>query len=219
MDYLSLFVCCVCAVSVSELLVTPNNLKTVLHPPADRIIKYRFYKTVQQRFHFRFCWFRNGTIYDTSGGYAATAATSFALVQDWKVPLAESLIVSPDDLCDSSSACGPTEAFDCTDVRRMLEMSDSSDVDNNRRLTNIDITCSETDCSNISVQLLKEACERDIALTNDTLWACEPSKVNPIIVVPGSNDFVPHPSDAATGQSGGGTYSGFSSFLKSFSCL
>jgi hypothetical protein len=42
---------------------------------------------------------------------------------------------------------------------------------------------------------------------------------NPIIVVPGSNDFVPHPSDAATGQSGGGTYSGFSSFLKSFSCL
>jgi hypothetical protein len=158
--------------------------------------------------------FRNGTIYDTSVGYAATAATSFALVQDWKVPLAESLMVSPDDTCDSSSACGPTEAFDCNDVRRMLEMRDSSDVDNNRRLTNIDITCSETDCSNISVQLLKEACEQDIALTNDTSWACEPSKVNPIIVEPGPNDFVLHPSDAATGQSGGGTYSGFSSFFE-----
>ena len=35
MDYLSLFVCCVCAMSVSELLVTPNNLKSVLHPPAE----------------------------------------------------------------------------------------------------------------------------------------------------------------------------------------
>jgi hypothetical protein len=35
MDYLSLFVCYVCAVSVSELLVTPNNLKSVLHPPAE----------------------------------------------------------------------------------------------------------------------------------------------------------------------------------------
>jgi hypothetical protein len=66
----------------------------------------------------------------------------------------------------------PTEAFDCTDVRRMLEMSDSSDADNNRRLTNIDITCSETDCSNISVQLLKEACERDIAFTNDESYYC-----------------------------------------------
>ena len=51
-------------------------------------------------------------------------------------------------------------------------MSDSSDVDNNRRLTNIDITCSETDCSNISVQLLKEACERDIAFTNDESYYC-----------------------------------------------
>jgi hypothetical protein len=96
----------------------------------------------------------------------------------------------------------------------MLEMSDSSDVDNNRRLTNIDTDCSETDCSNISVPLLKEACEQDIALTNDTSWACEPSKVNPIIVEPGPNDFVLHPSDAATGQSGGGTYSGFSSFFE-----
>jgi len=52
MDYLSLFVCCVCAMSVSELLVTPNNLKSVLHPPADRIIKNtgstkRFNKTNQ----------------------------------------------------------------------------------------------------------------------------------------------------------------------------
>jgi hypothetical protein len=39
MDYLSLFVCYVCAVSVSELLVTPNNLKSVLPPSSGRIIK------------------------------------------------------------------------------------------------------------------------------------------------------------------------------------
>jgi hypothetical protein len=40
MDYLSLFVCCcMCAMSVSELLVTPNNLKSVLHLPADRNYK------------------------------------------------------------------------------------------------------------------------------------------------------------------------------------
>ena len=149
--------------------------------------------------------FRNGTIFDTTGGFSVTAATSIALAQDWKVLLAESLMASPDDTCDPRSTCGPTEAFECTAVRRMLEMSDSSDVDNNRRLTNIDITCSETDCSNISVQLLKEACERDIAFTNDTSWACEPSKVNPIIVEPGPNDFVPHSSDETTGQTGGGT--------------
>jgi hypothetical protein len=35
MDYLSLFVSCVCAMSVSELLVTPNNLKSVLRTPAE----------------------------------------------------------------------------------------------------------------------------------------------------------------------------------------
>jgi hypothetical protein len=55
MDYLSLFVCCVCAASVSELLLTPNNLKSVLRFPAElskilvlqngstKQIKYLFY--------------------------------------------------------------------------------------------------------------------------------------------------------------------------------
>jgi hypothetical protein len=37
MDYLSLVVCCVCAVSVSELLVTPNNLKFTVCTTFSRI--------------------------------------------------------------------------------------------------------------------------------------------------------------------------------------
>jgi len=41
--------------------------------------------------------FRNGTIFDTTGGFSVTAATSIALAQDWKVLLAESLMYSPDN--------------------------------------------------------------------------------------------------------------------------
>ena len=41
--------------------------------------------------------FRNGTIFDTTGGFSVTAATSIALAHDWKVLLAESLMYSPDN--------------------------------------------------------------------------------------------------------------------------
>lgn len=53
-------------------------------------------------------------------------------------------------------------------------------------------------------QLVKEACEQNVALTGDSSWACKPSKVYPIIEVPGPNDFIPHPIDETTGQGRGG---------------
>lgn len=52
-------------------------------------------------------------------------------------------------------------------------------------------------------QLVKEACEQNVALTGDSSWACKPSKVYPIIEVPGPNDFIPHPIDETTGQGRG----------------
>ena len=58
MDYLLLFVCCVCAMSVSELLVklrTISNRSSVLRPAKPNYQKYQFYKTVQQnklKFYF-----------------------------------------------------------------------------------------------------------------------------------------------------------------------
>lgn len=144
--------------------------------------------------------FRNGTHYDTSGGYSGTRATSHELAVDWKVIFGDSLMNSPNDTCIESSACGPGEVFDCGGG------GGGRDQGRNRKLQTVDDTCSEIDCSNISVQLHKEACEEDILLTGDPSWACEPSKLNPVIEVPGPNDFVPHPSDEATGQGGGGTY-------------
>ena len=143
--------------------------------------------------------FKDGTLFDTTLGYASPGA--IALAQDWQVTV-DSLMFAPSAVCDASPSCGPTEAFQCTDVRRALEVSDSRD--GSRRL---DSSCGKTDCNHISVDFLKEACEKDIDLTGDISFACEPSKLIPLIVEPGPNDFVPHPNyPVGTSDGGGGEF-------------
>jgi hypothetical protein len=123
--------------------------------------------------------FKNGTVFNTAQGWASPGAIDLAL--DWQVPFAESLMSVPSSICDASPSCGPAPlAFACTDVRRALEQVSE---------------CDKTDCNHINVPLLKEACENDIILTNDTSFACEPSKLDPIIEEPHPGDFIPHPND------------------------
>ena len=124
--------------------------------------------------------FMDGTIFDTSGGYSGTAATSIALAQDWQVPFATSLMVSPDARCDGSSSCGPTAVFtSCADVRRRTRLIEG---------------CTENDCHKISHVLLREACKIDIENTGDTSWACEGSKVHPSKILDSNpEDFLERP--------------------------
>lgn len=159
--------------------------------------------------------FSNGTLYDTSGGYAETRETSFELALDWQVPLAFSLMNAPNETCTAASSCGPDEIFDCGEggerpqgparVRRELQI--------------VDPTCTEIDCSNISVELHRLACEEDLILTGDPTWACEPNKVNPVIEEPGPNDFVPHPSDSTTSQGGGGKFHYYNIVYSTLFCI
>jgi hypothetical protein len=141
--------------------------------------------------------FLNGTLFNTAQGWNSPGAIDLAL--DWQVPSIDSLMTTPSSICDASPSCGPNETFSCTDVRRALEVSDSHD--GRRRL---DSSCNKTDCDHITVDFLKEACEKDIELTGDTSFACEPSKLIPLIVVPGPNEFVPHPNDPIEDADGGG---------------
>lgn len=105
-----------------------------------------------------------------------------------------------------ATTCGPEEVFYCNDVRRRtFEINDSSDV--GKRWLIIDPTCDEgMTYDDMEPQLVKEACEQNVALTGDSSWACKPSKVYPIIEVPGPNDFIPHPIDETTGQGRGGKH-------------
>lgn len=134
--------------------------------------------------------FRNGTVFDTSGGYAVTRDTSINLAEDWKVPSAgESLMDVHSPVCESSSQCGkPTYTFDCDDSRR-LGVDDIEDAGHAaRRLESVFPDCNKT-CDDIEVDFLREACEEDVALTSDTSWACEPSKLDPIVVESDKCDF------------------------------
>ncbi len=149
--------------------------------------------------------FRNGTLYDTTVGYAATALTSFEMAYDWRVPLADSLMFAPDDTCDPGNQCGPTEAFACDDVRRVM-LEDGNILKKNPAKRLLSVECNNTSCDAIDIDFLREACETDVAITGDTAWACEPSKVEPLIVFPGPNDFIPHPTDPIEAVGGGGMF-------------
>eukprot|EP00586_Coscinodiscus_wailesii_P021351 CAMPEP_0172507312 /NCGR_PEP_ID=MMETSP1066-20121228/202770_1 /TAXON_ID=671091 /ORGANISM="Coscinodiscus wailesii, Strain CCMP2513" /LENGTH=242 /DNA_ID=CAMNT_0013284817 /DNA_START=329 /DNA_END=1060 /DNA_ORIENTATION=- len=138
--------------------------------------------------------FPNGYLFDTSQGYTSPGA--IALAEAWQVPLPDSLMFEPSNICDASSSCGPGHVFLCTDVRRTLRgRKYFIDEKKKKPYEVVDSDCSG-DCSDISPAFLREACEIDIVRTGDKSFACEPSKLNPLIKVPGPGDFIPHPMDS-----------------------
>ncbi len=146
-----------------------------------------------------FVRFRNGTIFDTSGGFAATAATSIDLALDWMVPVSDSILFNPSNQCDASSSCGTGNPFSCTDVRRNLEIFESDSK--NRKLAT---SCGKT-CADITEPMTQLMCMEDMILSGgDEEWACDLAKLDPIVLTPGPNDFTPHPNDESDSQSGGG---------------
>ena len=117
--------------------------------------------------------FKNGTSFDTSGGYWATQEHSPALAQDWMVPVADSLMEPPSEVCDASSSCGQSgDAFQCEDTRRLQ-----------------DVECDRT-CFDIEIPLFREQCELDVEQTGDPSWACEPNYIDPIVTPPVSSFFL-----------------------------
>jgi len=132
--------------------------------------------------------FRNGALYDTSGGWAATRLTSIALALDWQIPLNDNLLTDPSSICDASSDCGPSEIFDCTDSRRVLE------VDEKQEEREMQSTICSLSCDDIfdptPTLILRSSCEEDlILLSGDNFFTCQPAYTDPIIVVADPNDF------------------------------
>ena len=120
--------------------------------------------------------FPDGTPFDLSGGYAATRITSIALAQAWMVPVADSSLTNPSDVCVASSSCGPTDAFECTDTRRLRALQTEP--------------CDNTDCTHIQNDILRGACEEDLILSGyDTQWTCQPSYIDPVIIESDTCDF------------------------------
>ena len=120
--------------------------------------------------------FPNGTAFDLSGGWAGTRTRSIELAQAWMVPFTDNLLTNPSTICDASSSCGPTDAFACTDTRRLRALQTEP--------------CETTDCNYIQNDILRGACEEDLTLSeNDLLWTCQPSYTNPVILESDTCDF------------------------------
>jgi hypothetical protein len=125
--------------------------------------------------------YRNGTQFDLSGGWSGTRGRSIELAQDWSVPLGESLMVVPSDVCDALSTCGSGSTFGCTDVRRLGHES--------RKLLEVNPGCNRT-CADISDPIMRAACEEDVLISNgDETWACDPDYIDPIVVQSSQCEF------------------------------
>ncbi len=138
-----------------------------------------------------FARFRDGTIFDTSGGFAATAATSINLALDWKVDPSNSVLHMPSPMCDGSPTCGTGNVFLCNSVRRDLEIFESNSK--NRKLAT---SCGKT-CADITEPMTQLMCMEDMILSGGSEeWACDPAKLVPIVIPASPEDFAPHPIDA-----------------------
>eukprot|EP00546_Thalassionema_frauenfeldii_P009260 CAMPEP_0178923728 /NCGR_PEP_ID=MMETSP0786-20121207/16913_1 /TAXON_ID=186022 /ORGANISM="Thalassionema frauenfeldii, Strain CCMP 1798" /LENGTH=299 /DNA_ID=CAMNT_0020598321 /DNA_START=538 /DNA_END=1437 /DNA_ORIENTATION=- len=133
--------------------------------------------------------FRNGALYDTTGGWPATRLTSIALARDWQVPLEENLLTNPSDICDASSNCGPGEAFECTSSRRL---DDETHLPNDERELQSPV-CDKT-CDDIGILdptgIMQSACEEDLLLLDgNNIFTCQPAYVEPTIIAANPDDF------------------------------
>jgi len=112
--------------------------------------------------------FVNGSLYDTSGGYSGTAATSFPLAQDWQIPFADNDLEFKTNICDASSSCDGMNLFSCSAVRRFLKKDEAHPG------------CGST-CDDLTTETSRLACEEDVALTGDGTWACQKSYQDPLM--------------------------------------
>ena len=113
--------------------------------------------------------FSNGTLYDTSGGFFGTAATSYPLAVDWQIDMVDNQLDVPTTICDADSDCGPTYAFACNAVRRLEDEP-----------TEVHPGCTSK-CEDLSIESSVKACEQDVALTGDESWACQKTYQDPLI--------------------------------------
>jgi len=115
--------------------------------------------------------FRNGRLFDTSGGWAGTRKRSFALANDWKVSsAAESLMKTHSDVCVDQRICGQHGPFACGDVRKLSQI-----------LPTCNQTCEalpDLDPTNIT----RSSCEEDIAITDGNFFTCQPAYQNPLVI-------------------------------------
>lgn len=144
--------------------------------------------------------FKDGTPMDLSGSYFDRRSRAMDLAQSWKIEPSQSLLWNPSNECDPSPGCGLGETFACDSLRaRRLEVNPG---------------CTRR-CSDISIPQFREQCEKDIELTGDASWACEPTYVDPIIALDrtpfGSKWYVHHHSERCVSDcepAGSGTCGG-----------
>ena len=113
--------------------------------------------------------FKDGSVYNTRGGYRGTRSTSIKLALDWQVPVASSVLSNPNPTCDASSKCGKGRAFACDDT------GDTGPVVPG---------CTEKNCDKVEPLLLRNACEDDVTLTGDTTYACKYLQEDPLPIYP-----------------------------------
>lgn len=122
--------------------------------------------------------FQDLSVFDTSGGFWGTAATSIALALDWQVPAGSSLMaLGHDSRCDGNNQCGSGYLFDCDEVRRNMRASAEKPPED----------CSRT-CDMAPQESIKEACEVDVRNTGDNYWACADDVVNPPYLFPDTKE-------------------------------
>eukprot|EP00804_Cyclotella_cryptica_P008054 CCRYP_004558-RC/>CCRYP_004558-RC protein AED:0.04 eAED:0.04 QI:1123/1/1/1/1/0.8/5/276/517 len=110
---------------------------------------------------------KDGSRFKITGDYEYDKSRSIALARSWQVPISNSLLWDPSDVCDPSSNCGEGEVFACEADRRYLQANAG---------------CTRS-CADITIQQFREQCEKDVALTGDETWACGASYVSPVIAV------------------------------------
>lgn len=108
-----------------------------------------------------------GDLIDLSGDYDEKRGKSTAAAESWKIPLTESELWEPSDICDHSPVCGGGNAFPCGSTRR--------------HLTHVQPPPCDRTCDDVSIPVFREQCEFDNDRTGLN-WACEPNYLDPVMV-------------------------------------
>merc|ERR1712050_282675 len=110
-------------------------------------------------------YFKDGTIFDTSGGWATP---SLPLAMSWQIPFIENRLESPSTICVDDRDCVTSPDFPCYSSRRLQDQSEC------------DRTCD--DITGDPTGISKSACEEDEKIVGNNAFACNPAYIDPIVI-------------------------------------
>lgn len=111
--------------------------------------------------------FQNGERFELFRDWQEMLNDAPNLAKSWQVTGEANILPDPSPICDASPSCGePGDVFDCVSAKR--------------RHLQVNPGCTRT-CADINIPQFRQQCEKDIEITGDVTWACEPAYINPII--------------------------------------